>query len=194
MRLAFTVPALICALGFSCASAQTDSTGSRNQRKWGISGEIGVNSLSSLIGPVLTYYAIPGLATDFGVGLSSSGLRPGVRGRYLFTPRDKVSFFGGLGLKYGMGSGDQEAKVKDADTQEEMKLQTNPTVFLDFMLGMEFLANNGFLLIANAGYSQLLTDDPYKVTSGIPSDQGKKVLDMVFGSGIMLSVSVGKAF
>jgi hypothetical protein len=150
--------------------------------------------LSSLLGPVVTYYAKPALAVDLGAGLSSSGLRPGLRGRYLFTPNDKTSFFGGLGLKYGLGSADQEIKVKDSDTQEELKLTTNPTVFLDFILGMEFLANNGFLLLANAGYSRLLTDDPYEMTDGTPSDKGKKVLDLVFGSGVMLSVSVGKAF
>jgi hypothetical protein len=194
MRFAFPLQVLICAIGFSSAYAQTDSLGTRNQRKWAVSGEIGMNSLSSLLGPVVSYYAKPSLAVDLGVGLSSSGLRPGVRGRYLFTPNDKTSFFGGLGFKYGLGSGDQEAKVKDADTQVEMKLKTNPTAFLDLMLGFEFLANNGFLVIANAGYSQLLTDDPYEMTDGTPSEKGKNVLDLVFGSGIMLSASVGKAF
>ncbi len=94
----------------------------------------------------------------------------------------------------GIGSGGQEIKLKDADTKQELKLETEPTTFLDFMLGVEFLANNGFLVIANAGYSQLLTDTPYKITAGVPSNQGKKAFDAVFGSGIMLSVSLGKAF
>ncbi len=194
MRLAIYFPVLFCAIAFSSAKAQTDSSDFRQQRKWAISAEIGMNSLSSLIGPVGTFYAMPSLAVDIGAGLSSSGLRPGVRARYLFTSKDKTSFFGGLGLKQGLGSGGQEIKLKDTDTKQELKLETEPTSFLDFMLGVEFLANNGFLVIANAGYSQLLTDTPYTITAGVPSDKGKKALDAVFGSGIMLSVSLGKAF
>jgi hypothetical protein len=194
VRNTFSTLALLCAATFSAAAAQTDSTDIRHQRKWAISAEIGMNSLSSLIGPFGTYYATPAVAVDFGAGLSSSGMRPGLRARYLFTSQDQTSFFGGLGLKYGIGSGGQDIKLKDPDTKNELKVQTNPTGFLDFMLGVEFLANNGFLLIANAGYSALLTNTPYEITDGVPSDKGKKTLDLLFGSGIMLSVSVGKAF
>ncbi|MBW8887845.1 MAG: hypothetical protein JF616_08830 [Fibrobacteres bacterium] len=194
MRFVIPFPALICAIAFTSANAQTDSTDMRNQRKWAISAEIGMNSLSSLVGPVGTYYAMPSLAIDLGAGLSSSGLRPGLRARYLFTPKDKTSFYGGLGLKYGLGSGNQEVKVQDSDTKADLKLETKPTTFLDFMLGVEFLANNGFLVISNLGYSQLLSDKPYEITEGVASDKGKKVLDTVFGSGLMLSVSLGKAF
>ncbi len=55
MRPAICLPVLLCALAFSRASAQTDSSDIRQQRKWAISAEIGMNSLSSLVGPVGTY-------------------------------------------------------------------------------------------------------------------------------------------
>lgn len=194
VRLAISLSILICAFAFSGARAQTDSSDFRHQRQWGVSAEVGLNSLASLVGPMLTYYAMPSLAVDVGAGLSISGLRPGARLRYLFTPKDKASFYGGLGLKSGFGSGDQDIKVKDTDTQSDIRLQTRPTSFLDFMLGVEFLANNGFLVMANAGYSQLLTSKPYVMTDGTPSDKTKKALDAIFGSGILLSVSLGKAF
>lgn len=194
MRLAFPLTALICALAISGAKAQTDSSDFRHQRKWAVSGEVGLNSLSSLVGPMLTCYVMPSLAVDAGAGLSVSGLRPGVRARYLFTPKDKASFYGGLGLKTAFGSGEQDLKAKDVDTKEEFRFKTNPTDFLDFMLGVEFLANNGFLVMGNAGYSQLLTSKPYEITVGAPGDKTKKAFDTIFGSGIMLSISLGIAF
>jgi hypothetical protein len=177
------------------AFSNTDSLDSemRKPRQWALSAEVGINSLSSLLGPVVTYYAHPLIAVDMGLGLSSSGLRPGVRGRYLFT-HEKTSFSGGIGFKYGLGSDGVETKFKDPDTKVDLKITTEKTAFLDFMLGADFMADNGFLVIANLGWSQLLTSKPYVIVSGTPSDQGEKVLNTVFGSGLLLSVSLGKAF
>jgi hypothetical protein len=176
------------------SNAQRDDSETRHNRVWAVSAEVGINSLSSLIGPVFTVYARPQLALDLGAGLSTSGLRPGIRARYLFTPRDQASFFGGVGYKIGLGSGSTDVKVKDPDTKEDLMVHTDPASFLDAMLGTEFLANNGFLVIANAGFSVLLGGKPYSVTQGAPSKKALKTFDTIFGSGIMLSVSLGKAF
>lgn len=166
----------------------------RKPRVWGISGEIGFNSLSSMIGPVATFYLKPRIPLDLGVGLSNAGLRPGLRARYLFS-QDKFAWFGAVGFKYALGSGDQDVKLKDADTKETFYIRIDPSPYLDLSLGCEFLANNGFLLIANAGYSALLGDKNFKASNGtVISENSDKLLKVILGSGIMLSVSVGKAF
>ena len=176
------------------ADSDTSLIEFRKFRSWAISGEIGMNSLASLIGPVLSYYPKPEIALDGGVGLSSNGLRPGIRARYLFTPKEKTSFYGGLGLKYGLGSGGTEVKIKDTQSNLDVSVIEEPTAFVDGMLGVEFLANNGFLVIANLGYSKILTSNPYTLTAGTLTEKSKTTFDTIFGSGIMLSVSLGKAF
>ncbi len=125
--------------------------------------------------------------------MSASGLRPGVRARYLFT-REKTAYYGGVGLKYGLGTGGQEVKIQDPDTKVDLYVTTDKSAFMDFMFGVDFLADNGFLVLANIGWSQLLTNNPYTITSGVASDQAKKAFNLEFGSGLMLSVSLGKAF
>jgi hypothetical protein len=165
----------------------------RRPHRWGLSAEIGMNSLSSLIGPVLTVYVKPAIALDLGAGLSAGGLRPGLRARYLFTPNDKVSYFAGAGFKEALGSGGQEVKVKDPDTKEELGIKVSPASFADLMVGSEYQAGNGFLVIANAGYSFLLNGKSYEFTAGAPSDKAIKTFDTIFGSGVMLSVSLGWA-
>ena len=199
MRPSMTRLTLALLVTAAAAHAQAaDSTeaaeDARQPRRWAVSGEIGLNSLASLIGPVFTFWAKPAFAVDLGAGLSSSGLRPGVRARYLFTARDKTSFFGGVGFKTGLGSNGQEFKVEDPETKADLRLITNVTYFADAQLGTEFLAGNGFLVIGNVGYSVLLSADPYEVASGSPSKKATKALDAAFGSGPMLSVSLGKAF
>ena len=62
-------------------------------------------------------------------------------------------------------------------------------------MGVEYVADNGFQVIANAGYSQLWGGRNYHFAPGsVPSEKGEKALKAAFGSGIMLSVSLGKAF
>ncbi|MEO6094306.1 MAG: hypothetical protein ABIW76_01045 [Fibrobacteria bacterium] len=166
----------------------------RKPRVWALSAEIGLNSLGSLTGPVATWYVKPQIALDLGVGLSSGGLRPGLRARYLFS-REKVSYFGGLGLKYGLGSGGELIEVEDPDTKKKFKIEVDGSGYVDASLGVEYLADNGFLVIANAGYSQLWGGVNFHVAEGdAASDEAIKLYKAVLGSGIMLSVSLGKAF
>ena len=120
---ALTLAALLPVFAFSQSdmvsqsdSAQAESSGAdapelRKPRNWALSAEIGMNSLSSMMGPVATWYVSPHYALDFGAGLSAVGLRPGVRGRYLFS-LEKTAYFAGLGLKYGMGTGDETVKIE----------------------------------------------------------------------------------
>jgi hypothetical protein len=166
----------------------------RNPRTWALSGEIGLNSLSSLLGPVATWYATPKYALDLGLGLSSAGWRPGVRARYLFS-NEKTSYFGALGLKYALGSAGRYAKVPDPETEKDIELKVDGSGYVDVSVGVEYLADNGFLVIANAGYSQLWGGQNYHFRPGsVVSDEAEKFYKRIFGSGIMVSVSLGKAF
>jgi hypothetical protein len=175
------------------ATGESPESELRKPRAWALSGEIGINSLSSLVGLAATFYVNPRFPVDVGLGLSQNGLRPGVRARYLFSA-DKVAYFAGAGVKYGLGAGDTEIKVDDVETKEKLGITLDPTGFVDAMLGVEYLADNGFLVIANAGYSQMLGGKNWHVASGTASDKSVKTFDTIFGSGIMLSVSLGKAF
>src|SRR5690606_23921079 len=148
--------ALALALLAAPALSQTDSSEVdselRNPRKWALSAEVGVNSLSSAIGPVATFYVKPQIAVDLGLGLRSVGIRPGFRARYAFS-REKTAYFAGAGLKYGMGTNGKDIEVEDPETKEKVKLQIEAGTFLDLMVGVEFMAHNGFLVIGTAGYS-----------------------------------------
>ena len=166
----------------------------RKPRTWALSGEIGLNSLSSLLGPVATWYVTPRYALDMGFGLSSAGWRPGLRARYLFS-LEKTSYFGAFGLKYALGSGDEYVKVLDPETEKDIEVKIDGSGYVDVSVGVEYLADNGFLVIANAGYSQLWGGQNYHYRPGSAvSDDAVKFYKRVFGSGIMLSVSLGKAF
>ena len=159
LKTSFFLAALLATQVFcSTDSAQTDTIPGpelRHQRRWAISGELGVNGLSSLIGPVFTWYAAPNIPLDLGTGLSAVGWRPGLRARYLFS-QGKTAWFAGLGFKYGLGTAGAEAKVQDPDTKQDIKFKLEPSPFADVSMGMEFLANNGFLLILNGGCREVV--------------------------------------
>ena len=189
-----SAPAAATAADSSAPSDGDEAPEMRKPRSWALSAEIGMNSLSSLVGPAATWYVAPHYALDFGMGLSSVGLRPGVRGRYLFS-LEKTAYFAALGLKYGMGTGDKSVEVEDPDTKEKLDVEIDGCGFADVSVGVEYVADNGFQVIANAGYSVLLGGQNYHFAVDTqPSDKGEKAFKTVFGSGIMLSVSLGKAF
>jgi hypothetical protein len=182
--LACMVPAAYGQADSAQTEAGRESPELRKPRVWALGGEMGLNSLSSLVGPVATWYVKPQIALDMGVGLSSGGLRPGVRARYLFS-REKVSYFGGLGLKYGLGSNGKFVEVEDPDTKKKFKIEIDGSGYVDGSLGVEYLADNGFLVIANAGYSQLWGGINFHVAEGdAASEKAMDLFKAVLGSGI----------
>ena len=191
----FSILAIIAILSTQSFS-QSDSaeTEMRNPRAFGISGEVGMNSLGSLLGPVATFYVKPQIALDLGFGLSSVGLRPGVRARYLFS-KEKMAYTLGAGLKYGLGTGEEFVPIEDEKNKTTVHVKIKPSTFVDLTAGTDFLANNGFLLIANVGYSLRVGGKNYEVQSGeFPSKETNQAFRLVFGSGILLSISAGWGF
>lgn len=179
------------------ASAQSPDSSNpyvRKVRPWAISGEIGANGLATLLGPIVSYYVAPQVALDFGLGISVVGLRPGIRGRYNFSMAKLSPFVSGA-FKYGLGTQAADITIKNGDTEEKFRVKAEPSAFLDLAFGLDYLANNGFLLMGTLGYSARLGGTNYKVMDGFtPADKSKDVLALMYGSGLGLTVSLGKAF
>lgn len=166
----------------------------RKPRRMAISAEVGANSLATLVGPIFSYYVNPQVILDMGVGLSTVGYRPGIRARYNFS-RAKLTPFVSGAFKYGMGTSATNITVKNGTSQEEFRVKAKPSPFLDLAFGLDYLAHNGFLCMGTLGYSKLLGSRNYEVLDGFtPNEKSTDVLDLMFGSGLAISVSLGKAF
>lgn len=178
------------------AAAQTEETANpdlRKPRSTAVSLEMGGNSLSSLVGLKGSFFVRPQVALDVGLGLSGTGLRPGVYGRYLFS-RAKFSPFAYGGLKYGLGTGGQSVEIKDPETDADLEIEIKPSPFLDFGVGVDFMAHNGFYFTGGLGWSQLLSGKNYEYTAGTPSEEAEDLAKFAYGSGLGLFLSLGYAF
>jgi hypothetical protein len=186
----------LLALSTAAWSQIPDSTNPyvRKVRSGAVSLELGGNTLASVVGVKGTFFVKPQVAIDAGLGLSMTGLRPGIQARYLFT-RGKFAPFAYGGLKYGLGTGDTPIEIKDENTGEEGELTVEPSPFLDFGVGIDYLAHNGFYFTTVVGWSQLLGGQNYEWVGGFPpSDDLDNGAEIVFGSGLAFGFSLGYAF
>lgn len=165
----------------------------RKPRSAAVSLEAGMNSLSSLVGIKGSFFVSPQFAVDVGIGSSSVGLRPGVYARYLFSKAKFTPFVYG-GAKYGLGSGGTSVEVEDTETDTKYQLEVKPSPFVDFGLGIDYLAHNGFYFTGGLGWSQLLGGKNYSWDGPEPSEEFDDVMAFVLGSGLALSLSLGYAF
>jgi hypothetical protein len=165
----------------------------RKMRTAAVSAEVGVNSLAGLVGLKGTWFLTQQVAVDLGLGASVTGARPGVYGRYLFSDGTFAPFVYG-GVKYGVGSGDEEIEVEDPDTGIPYHLKIKPSPFLDFGLGIDYLAHSGFYLTAGAGWSYLLRTRNHEWVGPKPPSDVDDVARFVLGSGLAFSLSLGYAF
>ena len=165
----------------------------RKPRTVAVSAEVGFNSLSSMVGLKGTYFVAPQWAIDLGLGLSSVGLRPGVYGRYLFSP-NKFSPFAYAGLKSAPGSGGQAVEVEDPGTSTKYQLEVKPSSFADFGLDIDYLAHNGFYFTGGLGWSQLLGGKNYEWEGAVPPEKFENAIKFALGSGFGLFLSLGYAF
>lgn len=188
--------ALVCALAHGVFAQETEPANPslRTPRSFALSGEVGANSLSSIIGPVFTWMAHPHMPLDFGLGLSATGFRPGIRARYLLTDGKLAPFVSG-GFKYGLGTSEAEITVKNNDEEQKLEVKADPSPFIDLGVGLDYQAHNGFLFMAHIGYSLLLGGTNWEVTGDeAATSKSEEVLDMLYGSGVQLAVSFGKSF
>lgn len=165
----------------------------RKPRASAVSLEMGGNSLSSLLGVKGTFFVQPQIAVDVGVGLSGVGLRPGVYARYLFSLAKFTPFAYG-GFKYGIGTGGQSVEVEDPETEADLGIKIEPSPFLDFGMGVDYLAHNGIYFTGGIGWSMLLRDENYEWTEGEPSEEADDLAKFFYGSGLAVFLSLGYAF
>lgn len=174
-------------------SAEEEESYVRKPKSAAVGVELGMNSLASLVGIKGTFFVTPQVLIDAGLGLSSAGLRPGVYGRYLFS-KAKFSPYGYGGFKYALGSGGQAAKVTDTKTKTDYELKVEPSPYVDFGLGFDYLAHSGFNFNMALGWSQLLGGKNYEWVGAQPTQDFDDVMSFVLGSGLALSLSIGYAF
>jgi hypothetical protein len=167
----------------------------RARRRLALTGELGWNGLAGF-GPVLTYYVHPRVAFDLGAGVSLFGWKGGARGRYNFLTTPATPFVG-LGLNSTSGLGEVRFDAEDPDTggnPEPVTVDLKATYLYQVVAGVDFIHRNGFTLIACLGYTWVMNDSNYEVVAGKLSGEQQRAVDIVWGDGPVISISLGYAF
>ncbi len=177
---------------FSKETINTDQLPIRDVRKTAAWFNLGWNGIVG-IGPAISIYAVPKIAIDAGLGLSSTGIKLSGRGRYLFSVKNFTPFVG-VGFQYGFGSSRDIHLTDGFNNDEPFSVKIFPSPFLQLAGGFEYMAKKGFFVLFNVGYAILLKDDNYKITEGSPTQDQLNVLDISYGSGIVFEGGIGYAF
>ena len=163
----------------------------RDLRSSALTGNIGWNGLSG-VGVSFHVYPTTKIGVEGGLGLSSTGFKLGVIGKYLFTDKNFTPTVG-AGFLYGTGSS-IDITYDATATQGMFTYQVNASPFIQIVGGFEYMSNGGFLIGFDAGYAALINGTNYTITSGSPNKDTLTAMDIALGSGIVLEVSIGFAF
>jgi len=166
----------------------------RGRRRLALSFETGWNGLSGF-GLMVSYHVVPHFTVDLGAGLSLTGIKGGLRGRYNMltgpvTPFIGAGILGSTGL--GKVSGDFGDKPNN-DPTDDITIRVRPTATLQTVLGIDWTSEGGFTLLGAAGYAFVLNDN-IDVVAGSPTQEERDTMDIVFGSGPVVLASVGYTF
>lgn len=175
-------------------------------RRLALTGEVGWNGIAGF-GPVLTYYAVPKVAFDFGGGISLEGWKVGVRGRYNFvtgpvTPFLGAGFMATSGIKnipYDPneahdGEPNQVTCVPSSTCRAPVTLNVAPSYFIQGVVGVDYIHRGGFTLIGSLGYARLLNHDNVEIVEGELTKDEQRAVNALFKSGPVITVGVGYAF
>lgn len=174
------------------ASAKKPPLPIRADRRLALLGELGWNGLAGF-GAIVSLHATPHISFDLGAGLAAVGGKLGLRTRYNFSEK-RVTPFVGVGI---IGATGFEAPTRDLaanDDDSELNIELKPSAFLQTVAGIDWTARSGFTLIAALGYAFMLTPDNVVIITGVPTEEEKKGLDIVFRSGIVISIAIGYSF
>jgi hypothetical protein len=159
-------------------------------------GEIGWNGLAGF-GAVLTYNAHPNVALDLAGGFSLLGWKAGVRGRYNFLKSPMTPFVGvGFNATSGLGevtSDPKQDSSADPDSQP-FTLNVKASYFVQGVVGFDFIHKHGFTMVGALGYTRLLNKSNVELVDGSLTREEKRVMDIIFKSGLVLSLAWGYAF
>ena len=164
----------------------------RRVRHLALTGEVGWNGLAGF-GAMLTYHAAPHVALDLGGGLSLTGWKAGARVRLNLLEGPLTPFIG-VGLMGTSGFGEVAGVRDDSDPNAgEVTLRIGPSAFVQSVLGIDFTGRKGFTMIGCLGYAHVLNHN-LDVVAGTPTSGEKKAFDIVFGSGLVLTLATGYSF
>lgn len=156
---------------------------------FGISGNMGWNALTG-VGITVQSYMSTHIGLDAGAGISSVGFKFAGRLRYLILEKNFTPMIG-AGFIYGTGLPNQLLELEYDGTIITFALNKSP--YAQIVGGFDFIASNGFFIMADMGYAILLTEN-IDLISGIPTADMQSAMDMVYGSGIVMEVSIGYIF
>ena len=167
----------------------------RAQRRLALLGEVGWNGIAGF-GPNLTFRAHPNLSVDLGAGLALVGWKVGLRARYLLLKGPVTPFIGvGVMSASGFGSEPIEISNKDEDpTRTPLNVKIKPSVWLQSVVGVDWVASNGFTLIGSVGWAAVLSGDPVEIVTGTPTHDEEQALNALFRSSIVSTIALGYSF
>lgn len=152
--------------------------------------EIGINSLSSVLGGRATWYPIQQLAVDAGGSWSNAGLRGGFGLRW-FTSKAFNSPF--VGVAWKRSAGVDSASLDDGSTSQST-VNINPIQWVDAQLGYEIRRTDGLVVVLTTGWSTAISSKRSTLVNGTLSKKAKDNLDYYTGSGPIAAVAVGIGF
>jgi hypothetical protein len=167
----------------------------RALRRVALLGEIGWNGLAG-VGAIVTYHASPHISLDMGGGLSLTGFKGGVRGRYNLSTRNFTPFVGaGFNATSGWGqvTSDPKNDPQAKPDEQPFTLDVGPSYFANCVIGVEFVHRRGFTLQGALGYARLLNKNVRLIDGSLTPEQ-RKGIDIAFKSGPVISVAVGTSF
>ena len=168
----------------------------RARRRLALTGEIGWNGLAGF-GPVLTYYPDPHLGLDLGAGISLFGWKAGVRGRYNLLKGPFTPFFGvGFNATTGLGkvTFDPDTDANGNPNRDPVTVDLKPSYLVQGVVGFDFIHRRGFTMVGAIGYSWLLNHDNLEILAGEFTHDEKRAIDVIFKSGVVISLAIGYAF
>jgi len=168
----------------------------RERRKLALLGELGWNGLAG-VGLVLTYYPNPHLGLDLGAGGSLFGWKAGARVRYNLLDRPWTPFLGiGFDASTGLGQAtfDPEKDANGKPNRDPVTINLKPSYLMQGVLGFDFIHKHGFAMVGCVGYSWLLNKDNLDVLAGEFTPDEKRAIDIIFKSGVVISLAMGYAF
>lgn len=163
----------------------------RAERRIALLGEIGWNGLAGF-GAIVAYHANPHVTVELGAGLAFVGGKLGLRGRYNFSQRPFTPFIG-LGFMAATGY-DAPSRDLNAEDNSELNIELEPSAFTQAVVGVDWTSPGGFTLVGALGYAWLVSGENVVVLTGEPTADEEKGLDIVFGSGVVISIALGYSF
>jgi hypothetical protein len=193
LSVVFAAAAVSHALGDKTVFDTTSAPPPVNPRKadpFVLGLELGINSLSSVVGGRATWYPIQQLAVDAGGSWSNAGLRGGFGLRW-FTSSAFSSPF--VGMAWKRAAGVDSASLDDGKSSSST-VNINPIQWVDAVVGYEIRRTDGLVVVLTTGWSTAISSKRSTIINGNLSTQAKNNLEYYTGSGPIAAVAVGIGF